>query len=66
MLRKLIGISLIAVGLGLCYWGWRLENKDLEEGISDDDGPYAGRGGIIILVFGAIAIFAGLLLLLAS
>ena len=63
MIRKLAGASIVVAGVGLCYWGWRLENKDREDQGDWDNGPYSGRGGAMVLCVGAILIFFGLLLL---
>ena len=63
MLRRQIGVFLVAADVGLCYWGRRLENKDREEQIDSEDGPYAGQGGAMVLTLGAILTFVGLLLM---
>ena len=63
MIRRLAGMSLVIVGIALCYWGWRLENRDIEDQSESEDGPYSGRGGTIVLSSGAILLFVGLLLL---
>ena len=65
MIHRLAGMSLVLAGIALCYLGWRLENMDLEDQSDSEDGPFSGRGGAIVLVFGAILIFVGLFLLVS-
>jgi hypothetical protein len=68
LILRLIGLLLIIVGLALSYFGWREFNRirDIEDEDEWADAVYGpgGEAGGFGMVFGAISIFAGIVMAL--